>query len=219
MTQALAIAAMQALEPALAARFGELARCMISEPALAVQIRSLAVGSVAYYENLAARYVKARAPKNPLPPSTVADDFVGLVLHHYFSVPAAELARIQETHALSMGAENLVGDLLERYIASVLEPLGWIWCAGSTMRAVDFIKPPANGQDRWLLLQVKNRDNSENSSSSAIRIGTEIQHWHRSFAHKQGSNWAAFPDDKARALLSEAGFRAFAIATLQTLRY
>ena len=51
-----------------------------------------------------------------------------------------------------MAAENNIGLLLERFIASVLEPIGWIWCSGSAVRAVDFIEP-----NTGILLQIKNR--------------------------------------------------------------
>lgn len=218
MTQALAVAAMQTLQPALARGFGELARCLQVEPALAVTIKGCEPGSAEYFQRLAARYVQGRSPKRPQAPNTVADDLVGVVLQHYFAIPAAELPRIQQTHSLSMDAENIVGDLLERYIAHCLEPSGWVWCAGSTMRSVDFIKPPASAAEAWTLLQVKNRDNSENSSSSAIRTGTRIQHWHRSFSRKADSNWPAFPDQAVCGDLSEEGFKAFAVAALQALR-
>lgn len=218
MSQSLAIAAMQAIDPALAKGFGDLALCLKAEPALAIAIKSLETGSSEYYEGLATRFARGRAPKKPQRPSTVADDFVGLVLQHYFEIPAKELPRIQLTHALSMGAENIIGDLLERYLASRLEPLGWVWCSGATIRSVDFIKPPTKAKGLWTLLQVKNRDNSENSSSSAIRSGTAIQHWHRSFSRRSGSNWAAFPDASVRGDLSEEGFKSFAIAALHALR-
>lgn len=218
MSPPLAIAVMQALQPALVQGFGALADCLLVEPALAISIKGCDVGTAEYYQRLAARYVQGRVPKKPQAPSTVSDDLVGVVLQHYFAIPAAELPRIQHTHSLSMGAENIVGDLLERYIANCLEPLGWVWCAGATMRSVDFIKPPERESGSWTLLQVKNRDNSENSSSSAIRSGTNIQHWHRSFSRKAGSNWAAFPDESVRDQLSEEGFKAFAVATLKALR-
>lgn len=79
-----------------------------------------------------------------------------------------------------MAAENMVGYLLELYISTALEEHGWIWCAGDFVRAVDFIKRNSNGQ--WEAVQIKNRDNTENSSSSAIRNGKEIKKWFRSYS-------------------------------------
>ena len=72
-----------------------------------------------------------------------------------------------------MCAENILGQLLEEYLAQELIEFN-VYCAwGATVRAVDFC-----GAD-GLLLQVKNRSNSENSSSSRVRIGTDIEKWFR----------------------------------------
>ncbi len=143
---------------------------------------------------------------------------VSFILCHYFNVKESHLQRVKREHLLSMSAENLVGGLLERYLANVLEPHGWIWCSGSMIRGVDFIKSPQTPDGVWVLLQVKNRDNSENSSSSAIRGGTTIKKWFRTFSRKPGSNWEVFPDDSLRKELSEDGFRAFVENYLHSLR-
>lgn len=113
--------------------------------------------------------------------------------------------RIQQAHSLSMAAENLIGLLLERYIASHLEQAGWIWCCGNTLRATDFLK---ESDGAYILLQVKNRSNSENSSSSAIRIGTVIQKWHRIDARTGRTHWDRLPDNEG-GTLSEEGFYQF----------
>ena len=86
------------------------------------------------------------------------------------------------------------------------------------MRSVDFVKPPADLAGEWVALQIKNRDNSENSSSKAIRDGAQIIHWFRCFSKKDKTNWAAFPDEVLRADLSEDEFRAFVKDYLKTLR-
>ena len=39
---------------------------------------------------------------------------------------------------------------------------GWIWCSGTSVKAVDFIHYDEKNNE-WNLLQVKNRDNTENS--------------------------------------------------------
>ncbi len=166
----------------------------------------------------AKQFADARQPKAPSPPQTMPDEMVSFILQEYFSIPQSQLERIKREHALSMGAENLVGDLLERYLASVLEPQGWIWCSGSIVKAVDFIKPPIAESNDWQVLQVKNRDNSENSSSSAIRSGTSIKKWFRSFSIKGGQNWADFPDIHAQIHLSEQGFHGFVENYLHQLR-
>jgi type-2 restriction enzyme eco47I len=79
-------------------------------------------------------------------------------------------------HYLFMSAENMNGAILEQYLADVLEPNGWLWCAGAIYRAIDFCY---FGENETVLLQVKNKYNTENSSSSAIRIGTDIIKWNR----------------------------------------
>jgi SinI restriction endonuclease len=58
-------------------------------------------------------------------------------------------------------------------------------------------------------LQIKNRDNSENSSSSAIRNGTPIQKWFRSFSKKAKTNWNNLPPSMQPYKLTEDGFRNF----------
>ena len=175
-------------------------------------------GSESYIRHNAGLFAKSRDPRAPKPPETVPDEMVSVILESYFDIPNESLPGVQHEHSLSMAAENLIGELLERYIASVLEEHGWVWCSGSLVRAVDFIKPPKKSGGQWELLQVKNRDNSENSSSSAIRTGTTIKKWHRTFAHRKETNWGAFPDEEFRPKLSEAGFKKFVIDYLKTLR-
>lgn len=89
-----------------------------------------------------------------------------------FSEQEAELE--SAIHDLFMAAENVQGNLLEEYIAERTKEFGWIWCYGETLRAVDFCSYDGN-----YLLQIKNKNNTENSSSSAIRIGTTVRKWFR----------------------------------------
>lgn len=208
------------IDPSLENKFADLIRFLSLHPAMASALRgknSPEIGCENYILAAASIYAIARKPKRPEPPATIPDEMVSFVLEHYFDVKAKNLDRIKREHALSMGAENIVGNLLEHYLSSVLELHGWVWCAGSLVKAVDFVKPPINQTD-WVLLQVKNRDNSENSSSSAIRIGTRIDKWHRTFSKKPGSNWATFPDTMAGQHLSEEGFREFVKLYLENLK-
>lgn len=78
-------------------------------------------------------------------------------------------------HYLFMSAENQNGLILEEFINNVLREVGWIWCAGESYKAVDFVKTGKN----FMLLQVKNKYNTENSSSSKVRDGTPIVKWYR----------------------------------------
>lgn len=167
------------------------------------------IGSRDYIAVKARVFAEARKPKHPKPPNTKSDEIVSFVLEHYFDVPADRLQTAKKEHALAMAAENIVGDLLERYLAVSMEKIGWAWCSGSLVKAVDFLKPPQTAQGTWRLLQIKNRDNSENSSSSAIRTGTNIQKWFRSFAKTGETNWAKFPDVALQKEVSEEAFRSF----------
>jgi hypothetical protein len=213
--------AMASIDPSLTDKYAALIQFLISSPTAASALRGKnapSVGSEAYIRKQAESFKSGRGLLAPKLPSTVPDEMVSFILHHYFDVSEDRLENVKHEHLLSMAAENLVGGLLERYLASAIEPHGWIWCSGSMIRAVDFIKPPHARKEHWRLLQVKNRDNSENSSSSAIRGGTTIEKWFRTFSRKPGSNWAAFPDVSLRSVVSEDGFRAFVESYLHNLR-
>lgn len=219
--EAIARSAMAAINPDLAEKYANLIKLLSMNPEAASSMRgknSPAPGTEAYIRAQAANFALARSLRAPEPPATIPDEMVSVILHNYFNVPEADLERAKHEHLLSMGAENLVGELLERYLASIMEPQGWIWCSGSTVKAVDFIKPPFAPCEKWKLLQVKNRDNSENSSSSAIRNGTDIEKWFRTFSKRIGSNWEAFPDTEIRPLVSEVGFRNYVKAYLEALK-
>lgn len=105
--------------------------------------------------------------------------FQHLVVHFSREHENAEFLAFEayKQHFLLMGLENLNGTVLEQYLKTVLEPLGWIWCAGEVYKAVDFCYILGDKPD--VLLQVKNKYNSENSSSSAIRNRTPITKWNR----------------------------------------
>lgn len=53
-------------------------------------------------------------------------------------------------HFILMGLENLNGRVLEEYLKTILEPIGWIWCAGEVYRAVDFCYILEDKSDRKL---------------------------------------------------------------------
>ena len=136
-----------------------------------------------------------------------------MILQQCCNFTEEQTEQIKVEHQLSMSAENLVGALLERYIAQVLEPHGWIWCAGDFVRAIDFIKYNQSTK-LWEAVQVKNRDNTENSSSSAIRQGTTIEKWFRTYSKPSkkratNTNWENFPEEEFRDQLSEDGFLQF----------
>lgn len=69
---------------------------------------------------------------------------------------------------------QIQGDLLEEYIYKNVKENGWIWCKGKCVTSVDFMNPNEN-----IYLQIKNKDNTENSSSKKVRNGTTIIKWNR----------------------------------------
>ena len=148
-----------------------------------------------------------RASAFPGQPSTVPDAIVSEVMQAAYGYSAADCERIKLDHQQAMCAENCVGALLERYLNAVLQTHGWHWCCGDFVRAVDFLKPLPGGG--WVLVQIKNRDNSENSSSSAIRQGTEIQKWFRTYSRTGATNWDNLPPAMQGLGLNEAGFVQF----------
>ncbi len=161
---------------------------------------SLQADTSAYMQRYIRRYYVAREQKlNLRVVGTIADPAVNVILEAFTELK--DFPTVSENHRISMAAENLLGELLERYIAIRLEPRGWVWCAGNVVRSVDFLR-----QDLSIALQIKNRDNSENSSSSAIRDGTNIQKWFRIYSRTGRTNWENFPFESG---LSEDDFHRY----------
>ncbi len=132
---------------------------------------------VSYLEHWIANYVNAKSnlPRNRVAkPKQACSDPAVSQLVKIVSNSDDELVKIQERHHnLFMSAENILGQLLEEYIAAKVSNYGWIWCAGNTLRAIDFCHLTIG------YLQIKNKSNSENSSSSNIREKTNIKKWYR----------------------------------------
>ena len=141
---------------------------------------------------------------------TVPDPLIREILCQQYEYAAEDLEDIEEIHRRSMATENIIGELLERYLDSVISDHGWVRCCGSLVKSVDFIKRK-KAVNQYEMLQVKNRDNSENSSSKAIRDGTDIKHWFRTISRTGATNWGNFPDDQCRSLLSEKDFKRYAL--------
>lgn len=173
------------------------------------------------HKKLDAAFVKGRDVKHPAPPGTATDPAVCLILEKYFGYAPTTLDELIKSHKDAMAAENIVGELLERFLAEILEPHGWLWCSGSVVKSVDFVKEMPTGE--WVLLQIKNRDNSENSSSQSVRNGTSIQKWFRAFSRKQEFNWSAFPlapndPPELKNQLTETKFREFIKRIMGTMK-
>lgn len=120
------------------------------------------------------------------------------------NIPSEDLNKIISGHSLLMSVENFIGELLEEYLSERLLEYGWFCCWGSSIDAVDFCT--ANGD----LLQVKNSDNSENSSSSRVRNDTVIKKWARRKSTKKDTfYWEKLEELTGAKNISEDDFRAF----------
>ena len=148
----------------------------------------------------------------PVAPNTVPDELVSLVMEIGFGYAKSDCERIKVEHQHSMGAENCVGALLERYLDSKLRAKGWACCYGEYINKIDFV---CQTKDGWYALQIKNRDNSENSSSKAVRDNTDIQKWFRTFSKTGKTNWDNLPPLMSDCGFSECDFIAFTYGYLQ----
>lgn len=144
-----------------------------------------------------------KAHRNPpsgrtaAPKSSCSDPAIKEIVRAAMHIAESDAAIMETHHTLFMSAENCQGGLLEEYIDSEISRLGWIWCKGNTLRAVDFCT--SNGR---CLLQVKNKSNTENSSSSAIRAGTDIKKWYRLGTRaRNGTKVPAYHWDELNALI------------------
>lgn len=151
------------------------------------------------------RYYNARSNR---PSKTVAnpkgsanDPALPVIVQENKQYSEQQITQAIRDHNLFMNAENIQGQLLEEYINTCARNDGWIWAEGETMRACDFARfnPITHIPE---LVQIKNRDNTENSSSAAIRQGTQIMKWNRlKTRHKQGKPYATFQWDKLNEIM------------------
>lgn len=144
-------------------------------------------------------------------PGTIADPIIEEIIGARLAdLTGSDLNKITYAHRLAMSAENILGLILEEYLADNLAEFGWHCAWGETVKSVDFVHE--DGQ----LLQIKNRSNSENSSSSAIRTGTKIEKWFRIKADKIEYMWESLNKICGTDSLSEAGFVSFVKSTIES---
>jgi len=138
------------------------------------------------------------------PPGTVADPIVNTIINARLTgLTADHLEQIKYAHRLSMSAENVLGLFLEEFLAEQLIEYGWFCCWGESVRHVDFCNVDGS------LLQVKNRSNSENSSSSRVRINQPIEKWYRVDAKTGSYRWSDFNEKYGTDRFSEDNFATF----------
>ena len=133
-----------------------------------------------YVERWINGYVKAMSnipsKRKANPKSSCTDPSLKTVVKAVLGLSENDAILGETYHNLFMSAENILGNLLEEYIASKIKPYGFIWCGGNVLAAIDFCN-----SDGTFFLQVKNKSNTENSSSNKIREHTEVQieKWYR----------------------------------------
>ncbi len=143
------------------------------------------------------------------PPSTVADPIIEVIVGaRLTNLGTKELHKVTYAHRLGMSAENILGVMLEEYLAENLRQLGWHCAWGETVKSVDFVNEDGS------LLQIKNRSNSENSSSSSVRNGTKIEKWYRIKADRIEYMWDNLNTICGSTNLSEEDFVKFVKNTL-----
>lgn len=132
------------------------------------------------------------------PKKTCSDPALSKIVKIACELDDDEIEEKENAHNLFMSAENIQGELLEEYIAENVKDCDWIWCSGNALRAIDFCKG-----DGSVLLQIKNKNNTENSSSSAIRSGTEIKKWYRlKTKKKNGKPYPSYEWDKLNDIIN-----------------
>jgi hypothetical protein len=144
-------------------------------------------------------------------PGTVADPLIEEIIGvRLTNLKQEDLEKITYAHRLGMSAENILGLMLEEYLATNLRAYGWHCAWGETVKSVDFVHE--NGS----LLQIKNRSNSENSSSSTVRHGTKIEKWYRIKADRVEYMWGELNKICKTSHLSEEAFVEFARAIIES---
>lgn len=140
-----------------------------------------------YIKKWLRRYYNAHSKRPSLshanPKGSAADPALNIMVKESENYSDKQLDVAIKNHNLFMAAENIQGNLLEEYISLKTENLGWVWAEGETLRACDFVRKNKMGIPQYI--QIKNRDNTENSSSSAVRKGTQIQKWNRLTTRKK----------------------------------
>jgi len=159
-------------------------------------------GTLEYFVKTAEMFATGRIISPPINSGKTSDPLLGSLFQQLNSCSSSEVENAIRIHGDFMVLENKVGKILEHYLSSRLEPLGWIWCSGDFVEKVDFIKI-VSGKNHELL-QVKNKDVTENSSSAKGR--GDVPKWARLKGKKAITDWDNFPDLEARNLISEADF-------------
>ena len=135
-----------------------------------------------------------------------------LVLKLVAALPGCRFSEndIARMHQAAMAVENITGALLEEYIADNVIGKEWAVTWGNTIKSTDLVS------DEGRKLQIKNKTNTENSSSRQVRKGTNIVVWHRLDAKDGRYYWEELNNIIGHgSCMSEKGFRKFALKALK----
>ena len=149
-------------------------------------------------------------------PGTVPDKAINAIIEARLpELPSSKVDEIVYAHRLGMSAENILGLLLEEFLFEKLSPAGWAMAWGESVKHVDFCHKDGK------LLQIKNRSNSENSSSNKIRNGKPIEKWFRVNANNGHYQWESLKKIVGQSItgLNEEEFQKFIFQTLKNNPY
>jgi hypothetical protein len=141
-------------------------------------------------------------------PTTVPDELVAELLEILCGNEKSMRKLFQKQYNNQKQVEQvIIGTFLEFYILKNSSQYGWAQ-TGNCLSGIDMIKK--NNDDSWYRLQIKNSDNTPNSSSAGfIKDKGNIVTWKRRRSSKGDYFWDEFPDENVRKHLSEDGFREF----------
>ncbi|HGE6115870.1 TPA: SinI family restriction endonuclease [Vibrio cholerae] len=135
------------------------------------------------------------------PTNTYDDDINDIIINAIRT--DINMNTINEASKLLKRSQMAIGNLLEEYLAEELATHGWYMAWGETVKNTDLV---SNKNER---LQIKNRNSTENSSSSQVRNGTDIIKWHRLNANNGTKYWSQLVDITGCNSLSEEKFKLF----------
>lgn len=148
----------------------------IKDKSLFTNIKGTINNESEYIDKWIAKYINAKDnnvfAKIGNPSSTLPDPIVDTIIASRLGLEE-ETTSMRDAHRLYMYAEQIQGSILEAFLARTLYPYKWYYCYGEVVKSVDFC------HENGYLLQIKNKYNTENSSSSKVREGTEIKKWYR----------------------------------------
>ena len=170
--------------------------------------------SPAYIEKCAQKFVEGRKLPTLQWSDKTSDPLLSIALKTFLELDNSEINEAIEIHKKLMIIENKIGEILESYISMKSSSNGWVWCSGSIVKTVDFIRKTADGT--YEILQIKNKDVSENSTS--IKGRGKIPMWKRLKGKKAKSNWTSYPDNALEELMSERDFINFATKKLLEIK-